>query len=282
MARFRFTKTVAFSAAMFLAFGGAADAAYADEEPVESESVLVGDLLSRNASVLDDSDVALLSTELAVPEDEVRERFKDHEDFLAALAVAIESHPDRYSSSAWDDSLSAHAWVVFTGKRDDRLVGIFSSLPVPVEVRFGAALTEVQAETAQREAVTQIASLPGVGQVAGYMDPVNGTIQVEYEIDPEVGRSAETELAIARIERSREDVRLEIEAAEVPIVVEPEVLRGGAQVNSCTAGFTVRISWSTTLNGLLSAAHCPNAAGLGIAVTRPQVSTLASLAATPP
>lgn len=179
-----------------------------------------------------------------------------------ALTNAIESFPDRYSSSAWERSPTSRAWVAFTGEIDERILQLFSDLPIPVDVRFGAAMTETEAEDTQREVIAEISAVEEVMRVAGDPHPVAGTISIRYELAAGVDPSEELLSVIQRAKAGYGDVQLDIATADDPIIVDPEVLRGGAAVYLCTAGFTIRLLDTTPYrNGLLSAAHCPNAAG---------------------
>ena len=123
-------------------------------------------------------------------------------------------------------------------------------------------MTEVEAENTQREVMTKIAATEGVTQIEGLPDPVAGTFKIRYEQDTSAFRSSELNASIEQVKSAHDGVQFDIAVADEPISVEPELLRGGVAVNGCTAAFRIRILGATQYNGLLSAAHCPNAAGV--------------------
>lgn len=265
----RFSVLAAVGIFAVVACGGAA--AHATPPENELSSVVVGGTSGTKAANLPAEDIALLATDLGITEAEAAERFRGQNDFLAALAIAIESFPDRYSSSAWGKTPTADAWVAFTGEKDEKLIELFSSLPVLVDVRFGAVMTEAEAENTQREVMTQIAASESVSQIEGLPDPVAGTFKIRYEQGASRLRSNELNASIEQVKSAHDGLRFDIAVADEAIDVDPEQLRGGVGVNGCTAAFTIRILGTTQYNGLLSAAHCPDAAGV------PQDSTYSTV-----
>lgn len=97
--------------------------------------------------------------------------------------------------------------------------------------------------------------------VSGHPRPVTGEIEIKYELsDP--GAIDDVAAFVARLRPQYDNVELDVSRSVEPIQSDPEVLRGGASISGCTAGFTIRLLDTTPYrNGLLTAAHCGNSAG---------------------
>lgn len=227
----------------------------------EDATVVVGGSSAASASRLLPEDAKALAEDLKISEEAAQRQFAGQQEFLEALTKAIESVPDRYASSEWGAVGESSAWVSFTGAEDSKVADLFADLPVKVEVRFGAKLSEAEAEEIRHEAMSELLATGTFSQLVGETDPTAGSVRIQYELkDGEVADSVIAR-AVSAVVKSSEKAEIDVVEATEDISTDPELIRGGTSISGCTAGFNIRILGSPQYKGFVTAAHCPNAAG---------------------
>ncbi|MBN8206913.1 hypothetical protein JF550_13235 [Microbacterium esteraromaticum] len=153
------------------------------------------------------------------------------------------------------------AWVSFTGAEDSKIVDLFADLPIKVEVRFGAELSESEAEDIRHDAMSDLMATGAFSQLVGEADPTAGTVSIRYQVEPGQEIDSYVAGAVSAVMKSNGRADIDVIEATEDISIDPELIRGGASISGCTAGFNVRILGSPQYKGFVTAAHCPNAAG---------------------
>lgn len=225
------------------------------------ESVIVGG--GGAARAVNVEDAALLASSSRTSLNAVTESLVGQDEFLEAVSVAYGSYADRFFSSTWEPAslrLNGYkGWVSFAGGLDKTIVGLFSKLPVPVQLRFGASASAADLEVVREKAMAAIfEQTSGLIGLTGDFT-LNGDLVIEYEY-ADAARSIES---VAALQAKVADVA---RTAPVEIVVKQatgiapteEVVRGGVSFGGCTLGFAATRG---STSGAITAGHCANTSG---------------------
>ena len=110
-------------------------------------------------------DAATIAEESGEDLDRVLARLEHQDDFGSFVEQVAQRFPESYSTAAFAFSEEGPAWVAFTGEVPAEVVPLAEALPIPVELRGGAALTEREHE----------AVMPPAGEAfAADVQPVDG------------------------------------------------------------------------------------------------------------
>lgn len=162
---------------------------------------------------------------------------------------------------------SSGPWLLFTDRPDDQILSAVASLPVDVDVRFGAPASQEELENAIGALVASLAGeSDGVASVSAEIAEGADSIVVRYQRDGVSRASGSTvsfDDALQSAASTQDDGQLPVpvEFTETDNVFRTEeTVQGGRGLwvgttsGVCTAGFTARRP--TGNRGVLTAAHC--------------------------
>ncbi len=206
-------------------------------------------------------DVDALAQDLGISEDLAETWMDGQQEFADAIDYAIDYAGDQYFSSAWtpdeQETTGFKGWVSFKGQPPADVIGEFSSLPFPVEVRTDAEHSESELEEIRQQVMSDLYEAADLEGLTGDFTD-DGGLEIEHEIaDSE--SAAESEEFEAQLQEILDAAPIEATAEEATDI-EPieEVVRGGTTINGCTLGFTATRG---RMRGAITAGHCPNWAG---------------------
>ena len=149
------------------------------------------------------------------------------QDLAAVVARLQQEFPDAYSDAAIESGAGHQAWISFAGRAPAGAVAMLQGLPIAVQVREGAPLTEVQRLRAVEIAMSEVVHAVGPVSAAAGMTQ-DGVLAMTVQddgrgvdgavVEARVAQAVETELGLDRAA----SIRVQVDVVSGPVVT-PEV-----------------------------------------------------------
>lgn len=178
-----------------------------------------------------------------------------HEPFAVLAHQLREGHPDEYAG-ARIDAEAATAWIAFKGHAPDPALESIAAFGHAVEVVEDRGYSESELEAQLLEAHYDVLDQTDLAAAAssGY-DIATGVITIEFV--PRSGTLNAAGVARELADRIHADEdRVLIVAVESPSWGDDALVRGGANIVSCTSGFNLKAS--NGVRNASTAGHCPD------------------------
>lgn len=198
-------------------------------------------------------DLRTAAEELGIPFQEAHERFAGQDSFAAAIDQIRVLAPRSFSAAAIELGPGYTAWASFVGEPPSSVRALLSSLPLQVEIRVDASVSEEALVKAQQDIYFKLAQVVDVEHLSsgitqdGYIEFTHPDADFAKKVADVVSESASS--------RGLKDRIVTLEGD--PTVLLTAVSGGETWAGTCSSAFTV-IGLGGTATGVSTAGHCAN------------------------
>lgn len=233
--------------------GQAAETIAADLEWGVSSSVLMPSATQpERYSEAVEADLAAVATERGISQEEARARYGWQEQAARSLTALKERFPQDVAYSKMEDGSSLGLVIAFRDDVPNGAARSVSGLPVRVVLISDVGYSESEFVDAVAQVHYQSIDAFGTDLVSSGGDIEAGTI--ETVVDGGSARAASTVLS-DRVSVGRRSIPVRL-TVEPHVGGQGDVLYGGGQLSTCTAGWPVNRQTNQAIVGLTTASHC--------------------------
>lgn len=176
------------------------------------------------------------------------------DEFLDYADKMEESYPDRFAGAAMDDENNG-VWVGFKGDIPDEAVKEADSLPFKVKLKANKGYSEDELKS-EMKSTQEEAYNHNIEDANGFYDIQTGEINIEAEPKASLAQNKKED-SLKELEDSQPEnsnMELDVEFVDhLDNADEDKYIRGGGDLGTCSAGFTVH---DGNEKGISTAGHC--------------------------